>query len=133
MQGMAEDIRINEVQQVKDATYIPVVLADGSLGKIAKVDLAELIKPLIGFDTVLQDRGEAKDDFNTYKNTGYYDINKELYNNPNFPPGMNYGGLVVISCNKNRWILQLAYSIQDNKVRTRSCNESGIWIEWKED
>ena len=77
---MAEDIRINEVQQVKDATYIPVVLADGSLGKIAKVDLAELIKPLIGFDTVLQDRGEAKDDFNTYKNTGYYDINKELYN-----------------------------------------------------
>lgn len=46
---------------------------------------------------------------------------------------MNYGGLVVISCNKNRWILQLAYSIQDNKVRTRSCNESGIWIEWKED
>lgn len=51
---MAEDIRINEVQQVKDATYIPVVLADGSLGKIAKVDLAELIKPLIGFDTVFK-------------------------------------------------------------------------------
>ena len=45
---MAEDIKIDEVQQVKDAAYITVVLADGSLGKIAKVDLAELIRPLIG-------------------------------------------------------------------------------------
>ena len=41
---MAEDIKINEVQQVKNAAYITVVLADGSLGKIAKVDLVELIR-----------------------------------------------------------------------------------------
>ena len=129
---MGEDIKINEVQQANDAAYITVILEDGTLGKIAKADLAELLKPLIGFDTVLQNRSEAKDDFNTYKNTGYYDINKELYNNPNFPPDISYGGLVVISCNKNRWILQIVYSIQDNKIRTRSCNESGRWQEWYE-
>lgn len=41
---MAEDIKINEVQQVKDATYITVVLEDGSLGKIPRQDLIELIR-----------------------------------------------------------------------------------------
>ena len=51
---MAEDIKINEAQQVQDAAYITVILEDGTLGKIAKADLAELLKPLIGFDTVLQ-------------------------------------------------------------------------------
>lgn len=44
MQVMAEDIKINEVQQVKDATYITVVLEDGSLGKIPRQDLIELIR-----------------------------------------------------------------------------------------
>ena len=69
---MGKDIKINEAQQVKDAAYVTVVLTDGSLGKIAKNDLIELFKTSIGFNTVLQDKGEAKDDLNTYKSTGYY-------------------------------------------------------------
>ena len=35
---MAEDIKINEAQQVQDAAYITVILEDGTLGKIAKAD-----------------------------------------------------------------------------------------------
>ena len=41
---MGEDIKINEVQQVNDAAYITVLLEDGSLGKIPRNDLIELIR-----------------------------------------------------------------------------------------
>ena len=41
---MAEDIKINEVQTVNDASFITVVLEDGSLGKIPRQDLIELIR-----------------------------------------------------------------------------------------
>ena len=129
---MCKDIKINEAQQVKDAAYVTVVLTDGSLGKIAKNDLIELFKTSIGFNTVLQDKGEAKDDLNTYKSTGYYDINYVSNKNANFPPYINYGGLIVISCNQGRWVLQIAYSVQDNQIRTRSCNDLGAWQDWHE-
>lgn len=41
---MVEDIRINEAQTVKDASFVTVILDNGSLGKIAKADLIELIR-----------------------------------------------------------------------------------------
>ena len=41
---MGEDIKINEVQQANDAAYITVILEDGTLGKIAKADLVDLIR-----------------------------------------------------------------------------------------
>ena len=129
---MAEDIKINEVQQMKDATHITVILENGSLGKIAKTDLVELIKSEMLYDTILKDKYQADSDLDNYTNTGYYDLNRLSNNNAHFPPNMNYGGLVVISCNLSRWVLQLAYSVQDNKIRTRTCNDMGIWQEWYE-
>ena len=38
---MAEDIKINEAQQVQDAAYVTVLLEDGSLGKIPRNDLID--------------------------------------------------------------------------------------------
>lgn len=126
------DKKMNEFAPATDATYIYAEAANGSQIKINKSDLVELFKSSIGFDTVLQDKGEAKDDLDTYKSTGYYGLNLFSNNNVHFPVNMTYGGLIVISCNQSRWVLQLAYSTQDNKIRTRTCNDMGIWQEWYE-
>lgn len=44
------DKKLNEVTKVTDMAYVPVIMADGSIGQIAKADLAsvvaEQIKPL---------------------------------------------------------------------------------------
>lgn len=46
------DKKLNEVQKVTDMAYVPVIMADGSIGQIAKADLAsvvaEQIKPASG-------------------------------------------------------------------------------------
>ena len=41
------DKKLNEVQKVTDMAYVPVILADGSVGQIAKADLASVVAGLI--------------------------------------------------------------------------------------
>ena len=96
---MAEDIKIDEVQQVKDAAYITVVLADGSLGKIAKVDLVELIrinmatatneyKGLMGTSDLKNLSGLISDNNNINADNlpnGFYRYHQENYNEYNYP------------------------------------------------
>lgn len=42
------DKKLNEVQKVTDMAYVPVILADGSVGQIAKADLASVVAGYIG-------------------------------------------------------------------------------------
>ena len=37
------DKKLNEVQKVTDMAYVPVIMADGSIGQIAKADLASVV------------------------------------------------------------------------------------------
>ena len=41
------DKKLNEVQKVTDMAYVPVILADGSVGQIAKADLASVVAGLM--------------------------------------------------------------------------------------
>ena len=43
------DKKLNEVTKVTDMAYVPVIMADGSIGQIAKADLASVVAGLIGF------------------------------------------------------------------------------------
>lgn len=45
------DKKLNEVQKVTDMAYVPVIMADGSVGQIAKADLATVVAGLIGLAT----------------------------------------------------------------------------------
>ena len=72
---MAEDIKIDEVQQVNDAAFITVILDNGSLGKIAKNDL---------FPLLFRDRGNLNGDANNIID-GIYSVNKEFYPSDNVP------------------------------------------------
>ena len=42
------DKKLNEVTKVTDMAYVPVIMADGSVGQIAKADLASVVAGLIG-------------------------------------------------------------------------------------
>ena len=37
------DRKLNEVKKVTDMAYVPVIMADGSIGQIAKSDLASVV------------------------------------------------------------------------------------------
>lgn len=56
------DKKLNEVTKVTDMAYVPVIMADGSVGQIAKADLASVVAeqlknntwhPLEGLDSSL--------------------------------------------------------------------------------
>ena len=40
---------MNEVTKVTDMAYVPVIMADGSIGQIAKADLASVVAEMIGY------------------------------------------------------------------------------------
>lgn len=43
------DKKLNEVTKVTDMAYVPVIMADGSVGQIAKADLASVVAEMIGY------------------------------------------------------------------------------------
>lgn len=45
------DKKLNEVTKVTDMAYVPVIMADGSIGQIAKSDLASVVAEYIPFGT----------------------------------------------------------------------------------
>ena len=42
------DKKLNEVTKVTDMAYVPVIMSDGSIGQIAKADLASVVAGRIG-------------------------------------------------------------------------------------
>lgn len=43
------DKKLNEVTKVTDMAYVPVIMADGSIGQIAKADLASVVAGLFSY------------------------------------------------------------------------------------
>ena len=43
------DKKLNEVTKVTDMAYVPVIMADGSIGQISKADLSSVVAELIGY------------------------------------------------------------------------------------
>lgn len=103
---MGEDIKINEVQQVNDAAYITVLLEDGSLGKIPRNDLIELIRENMP-ESNSEQKGLASPvtpkHYNYYQvdcklsdltQNGYYYIDDKIYRK-DAPEGLTNYNLVV--------------------------------------
>ena len=47
------DKKLNEVTKVTDMAYVPVIMADGSVGQISKADLASVVAELFKANQVL--------------------------------------------------------------------------------
>ncbi len=46
------DKRLDQITKVTDMAYVPVIMADGSLGQIAKADLASVVAESLGYDSL---------------------------------------------------------------------------------
>ena len=53
------DKKLNEVTKVTDMAYVPVIMADGSIGQIAKADLASVVAGIIGSISDVKEEGLA--------------------------------------------------------------------------
>lgn len=51
------DKKLNEVTKVTDMAYVPVIMADGSIGQIAKADLASVVAGIVRKTYQIPSRG----------------------------------------------------------------------------
>jgi hypothetical protein len=66
------DKKLNEVTKVTDMAYVPVIMADGSIGQIAKADLASVVAGMMG--NPLGNKTNTSKNLDNYKDVGIYDI-----------------------------------------------------------
>lgn len=65
------DKRLNEVTKVTDMEYVPVIMADGSIGQIAKADLASVVAGILA-PFKMGGRLQSGFDLNTLLDFGIY-------------------------------------------------------------
>ena len=65
------DKKLNEVTKVTDMAYVPVIMADGSIGQIAKADLASVVAGILA-PFKMGGRLQSGFDLNTLLDFGIY-------------------------------------------------------------
>ena len=93
------DKKLNEVTKVTDMAYVPVIMADGSIGQIAKADLASVVAGVINSDTMLKNKmlssfqvDKASGSFNDLLTGGMYYTSADVTDGPT---GVSGSGLVI--------------------------------------
>ena len=121
------DKKLNEVTKVTDMAYVPVIMADGSIGQIAKADLATVVAELMGnpLSTVAVCPNK---NFNEITEAVIFGFNAtadtEISNHP-----CNVGTLIVFpSKNKNYGVAQVVIS-NTGQIYARSL--WGSWNSWQ--
>ena len=126
------DEKLNEVTKVTDMAYVPVIMADGSIGQIAKADLASVVAGI----AILNINKSYADDLNNavgYNESGMF--NASTLNLPSSISGVgtytvfraNYGS------NQNLFLAQLLFpeeSVSRSTIYIRRC-WNNIWSSWK--
>ena len=75
------DKKLNEVTKVTDMAYVPVIMADGSIGQIAKADLASVVAGILQVKTLIN-YGSIGNDANYLTTTGDYLVSNVTANIP---------------------------------------------------
>ena len=128
------DKKLNEVTKVTDMAYVPVIMSDGSIGQIAKADLASVVAGVMGTNQLFPFmgrgfmKGSANDLYGKSK-AGIYTVNS--YNEPNFsdlPEGVAYGTLTVLA--ESSFSTQILSSVTDNTYYIRYRTDT-YWGGWK--
>lgn len=70
-----------------------------------------------------------KVDLNTVTTTGYWSINRTLFNNSNLPTNISYGGLITFAVNGELWVFQMVFNL-GGETWCRARSDNGIWSEW---
>ena len=124
------DKKLNEVTKVTDMAYVPVIMADGSIGQIAKADLASVVAGLLSLNnnSFFRVRGElasadSATDTGLYTYTGGTAINGSSY------------GLLLNICNIQfsvswAWGAQIFFGDNNTISFRTSIRKNGVWGAW---
>ena len=114
------DKKLNEVTKVTDMAYVPVIMSDGSIGQIAKSDLASVVA-----EQMYKGSLRTVDSFNSAINPGMY-----LYtgNIPSELGTSNFGIVVVYQA--GNYISQVIYGAHMISFRM-SYDKGAIWTPFK--
>ena len=126
------DKKLNEVTKVTDMAYVPVIMADGSIGQIAKSDLASVVAGVMGnpIGTIGQDLGDNID-LNTIVKSGLY----STLSSQNQPEGYEeWYGLLSVSKFRTGEVIQTwtPNGTSSNGLFERKKNyNSNAWSPWQ--
>ena len=116
------DKKLNEVTKVTDMAYVPVIMADGSIGQIAKSDLASVVAGQMVTSNLFPFALRVPEpDANECVESGIYRITI-MDNAP-----IRYGLLIVFS--DSSYIFQIVASVTGHSYYLRYKNEAG-WGSW---
>lgn len=119
------DKKLNEVTKVTDMAYVPVIMSDGSIGQIAKADLATVVAGILG---VIPCKGDAPSDYNAddlIVNSVYYGFND---GNSGLPEILSPYILEIIGVT-SRTIQRVTFSTGQIYIRWYGGSSAG-WTEW---
>ena len=127
------DKKLNEVTKVTDMAYVPVIMADGSIGQIAKADLASVVAGVL---QPLREAGSAMGSFDSITETGIYGQNGDVNPDSGLPSGFKSGVLLVFKCGYNTAgggspILQIFTQAHSNSVIVR-VRWVSTWSSWSQ-
>lgn len=118
------DKKLNEVTKVTDMAYVPVIMADGSIGQIAKADLASVVA---GFIPSFLQKGFLSNnvDLNNLFDFGIYSF---ASGGPSNSASNNASILLVYGYNAER-VLQVQISMNGD-IYSRFFSGSS-WSSWR--
>ena len=120
------DKKLNEVTKVTDMAYVPVIMADGSVGQIAKSDLASVVAEQMGNPLATSRKSGSENDFNLYTSNGIYSV--DFYEKGNSPSPSSYNGILIVTNNRIGQTLQFAVVSEAFFFRTKTT--SNVWSKW---
>lgn len=119
------DKKLNEVTKVTDMAYVPVIMSDGSIGQIAKADLATVVAGVIPKITWNADTDiSQKADF-----TGIKYIALEGIVIEDIAAVGLYGAGIFIAVSGGLRAIQVIASNHGCAMRCQS--DRNTWVEWK--
>ena len=118
------DKKLNEVTKVTDMAYVPVIMADGSIGQIAKADLASVVAGQMG-NPIGYAGAATVNNIDSKTNNGFYAI-RDTGNSIN--GWTAYGTLIVLNTEQTSFVNQIfihAQGLLAFRVKTGS-----DWSNW---
>ena len=119
------DRKLNEVTKVTDMAYVPVIMADGSIGQIAKSDLASVVAGQMTASKLypFADRGDLNISANDVNQNGSYSI---MGKGTTLDLPLDYGTLVSFNMG-GYFAVQICTLSSTVYVRGR---DNGVWSPW---
>ena len=127
------DKKLNEVTKVTDMAYVPVIMSDGSIGQIAKADLATVVAGQMSY--IAQETGAGITDLNELKGinnktTLYrFVVNSAPSNSPG--TGGETRFYVEVANIGDSYIYQRFIGLRNHVVYQRFCSSSS-WTDWQQ-